>query len=105
MIACLLSLVAFCLSLVDCAWYAFANTCICLFVCVGLCVCVYIRASGCCSIVRLFLFYFSTMVHSQFVAIIAELDGRHEGLLVGMADVEAQAWDLADQSRGQWCNT
>ena len=45
------------------------------------------------------------MVHSQFVAIIAELDGRHEGLLVGMADVEAQAWDLADQSRGQWCNT
>ena len=76
-----------------------------LSVCVCRLVCVYIRASGCCSIVQLFLFYFSTMVHSQFVAIIAELDGRHEGLLVGMADVEAQAWDLADQSRGQWCNT
>ena len=60
------------------------------------------------SIVFLFVFlvsYCSTMVHSQFEAIIAEHGGRHEGLLVGMADVKAQVWDLAEQSRGQWCNT
>ena len=36
------------------------------------------------------------MVYFQFVAI-AEHDGRHDGLLVGMADVEAQVWDLAEQ--------
>ena len=59
-----------------------------------------------CSIVCFcFVFYCSTMVHAQFEVIIAEHGGRHEGLLVGMADVKAQVWDLAEQSRGPWCKT